>query len=487
MIRLLIIIFIILTGFINAQNEFQSFLNRVNSLSSQTEKNAVIDSFIVYARTKGIPFIESNTANFIYRNNVSSVALAGDMNGWNPANNNLQRLSGTDFFYISKNYELNARLDYKYVINGSTWILDPENPNKVSGGYGPNSELAMPEYIQPWEIVYDSNIQHGTTESFLFYSTLLNRNYQIRVYLPYGYDSQSSNYSVVYFQDGSEYYSLGSVKNVLDNLIYHNYIDELIGVFVTPTNRNIEYAGGDRFNYAQFFATELVNYIDQNYSTIAAPSNRLVIGDSFGGNISALISFNFPDVFGNCGLHSAAFWPNNYEVYNLFVNNNKKEINLFAIWGTYESLYQNMRNFRDIMIQKGYTMDWDEKPEGHSWGLWRATTDDILRFFFPKQSTNTYSKEDFVKSYQLYQNYPNPFNPRTTIKFSIPANTTGVRLITLKIYDILGNEVAALVNEPKAPGNYEVEFVANNLSSGVYFYRLGTEKFISIKKMILMR
>ncbi|HEY6435169.1 MAG TPA: T9SS type A sorting domain-containing protein, partial [Ignavibacteriaceae bacterium] len=84
---------------------------------------------------------------------------------------------------------------------------------------------------------------------------------------------------------------------------------------------------------------------------------------------------------------------------------------------------------------------------------------------------------------ELSQNYPNPFNPTTTISFSIPSST----FTSLKIYDILGNELATLVNEVKPAGNYKVNFNAASLSSGTYFYRLSTEKFTQAKKMILLR
>lgn len=83
----------------------------------------------------------------------------------------------------------------------------------------------------------------------------------------------------------------------------------------------------------------------------------------------------------------------------------------------------------------------------------------------------------------LSQNYPNPFNPTTTIKFSIPE--TG--LVTLKIYDILGKEVAALVNEKKSAGNYSVNFNAGHLASGIYIYRLTSGHFTSSKKLILLK
>jgi 1,4-alpha-glucan branching enzyme len=87
------------------------------------------------------------------------------------------------------------------------------------------------------------------------------------------------------------------------------------------------------------------------------------------------------------------------------------------------------------------------------------------------------------KEYNLEQNYPNPFNPTTKIKYSIK-NTLQV---VLKVYDILGNEVATLVNEVKRPGIYTAEFNGNGLSSGVYFYKLQTEDFVSTKKLLLMK
>jgi hypothetical protein len=85
--------------------------------------------------------------------------------------------------------------------------------------------------------------------------------------------------------------------------------------------------------------------------------------------------------------------------------------------------------------------------------------------------------------YSLLQNYPNPFNPSTTISYSLPKASN----VSLKVYDIIGNEVATLVNEFKAPGNYQIKFDASRLSSGVYFYRIQTEYFTSSKKLILLK
>ncbi|MGD8305465.1 MAG: T9SS type A sorting domain-containing protein [Ignavibacteria bacterium] len=85
--------------------------------------------------------------------------------------------------------------------------------------------------------------------------------------------------------------------------------------------------------------------------------------------------------------------------------------------------------------------------------------------------------------FELFQNYPNPFNPITTIKYQI----SELSFVSLKVYDILSNEIATLVNGEKSAGNYEVEFDAGSISSGVYFYKLRTESFVETKKMVLMK
>ncbi len=86
-------------------------------------------------------------------------------------------------------------------------------------------------------------------------------------------------------------------------------------------------------------------------------------------------------------------------------------------------------------------------------------------------------------SYNLSQNYPNPFNPTTTINYELPVAAN----VTIKIYDVLGEELAVLVNEEKPAGTHSVAFNAANLPSGTYFYRLTTNNFSQTKKMVLLR
>jgi len=87
------------------------------------------------------------------------------------------------------------------------------------------------------------------------------------------------------------------------------------------------------------------------------------------------------------------------------------------------------------------------------------------------------------EKYDLYQNYPNPFNPTTQIKYQIPE----LSFVTIKVYDVLGNEIATLVNEEKPAGEYEVEWNSSDFPSSIYFYQLHTGNFIETKKMILLK
>ena len=143
-----------------------------------------------------------------------------------------------------------------------------------------------------------------------------------------------------------------------------------------------------------------------------------------------------------------------------------------------------------------------------SWDIDMGITNwdnDIGNYLFFNTTNPVYANNEELlpEGFALYQNYPNPFNPSTTIRYSIPSviasGAKQSQLVTLKVYDVLGNEVITLVNEEKSAGEYEVEFnpasSIENPASGIYFYQLkvgdpstGSGKsFIQTKKMILLK
>ena len=109
------------------------------------------------------------------------------------------------------------------------------------------------------------------------------------------------------------------------------------------------------------------------------------------------------------------------------------------------------------------------------WTYWKDTVSQVV--------TGVDDIKQAPLSYDLSQNYPNPFNPSTTIKYSVPRTA----FVSLKVYDVLGREVAALVNEEKSAGNYEAKWNAENFASGIYLYKIQTGSFTQTKKMIYLK
>jgi hypothetical protein len=132
-----------------------------------------------------------------------------------------------------------------------------------------------------------------------------------------------------------------------------------------------------------------------------------------------------------------------------------------------------------------YDVKWDEKENLYSVSYYGWTVEKWrYNGTLPSFTTGVEQMGEAVPTgYALSQNYPNPFNPSTTIDFSLPASG----FVSLKVFDLLGREVATLVNEEKAAGSYRATFEASSLPSGTYFYTLKSGSFSEVKKMTLLK
>ncbi|MBK9097016.1 MAG: M28 family peptidase [bacterium] len=138
----------------------------------------------------------------------------------------------------------------------------------------------------------------------------------------------------------------------------------------------------------------------------------------------------------------------------------------------------DLSSYLDQQIKLRFVLKSDGYVTEDGWYI-----DDIMITAYELVPTSSEQLTDVVSEYSLEQNYPNPFNPTTDIEFQIPeAGQT-----TLKVFDLLGKEVAVLINEQKTSGKYKVAFDASNLPSGVYFYTLQAGNFVSTKKMVLLK
>jgi len=331
------------------------------------ERQAKVDSFLL--ATEFFPVTEDTLAHFIYSGTGQDLAVPGDFNGWEPASAPMINVDGTNFWYRTEPLHQESRLDYKFVYNGSTWILDPRNPYTCLGGFGPNSELRMPDYMPPPEVEYYPDIPHGSIEDTTFASVHLGNSRRIQVYLPPGYDQGDWHYAVVLMHDGSEYLSLANMDNVLDYLISENRIDPVIAVFVPPVNRSPEYSGEDQDAFTQFIIEEIMPWIDGKYRTRTTPSDRATMGSSNGGNISLWIGMNHPEVFGNVGAFSSYVEP---DIQTFFENNTMLDLRIYMNLGLYDHLsviHTSVNDLVPVLDQKGYDYLFATYPEGHSYGL----------------------------------------------------------------------------------------------------------------------
>jgi hypothetical protein len=165
----------------------------------------------------------------------------------------------------------------------------------------------------------------------------------------------------------------------------------------------------------------------------------------------------------------------------------------FSVVGVWGADLRGLGGNSATVFASGF-LDPSANQNGEAFGLFAALANGTvveLPQLFGSEAQNALNKvmnennEEIsaVNNFSLEQNYPNPFNPTTSIKFSVPS----AEFVTLKVYDILGNEVSTLVNEQKAPGNYEVRFDAGNLASGVYIYTLKAGNITQTKKLMLMK
>jgi hypothetical protein len=121
-----------------------------------------------------------------------------------------------------------------------------------------------------------------------------------------------------------------------------------------------------------------------------------------------------------------------------------------------------------------------------------VTKTDTIKFVIKDNSGSSWEKQILIgyempQEFRLEQNYPNPFNPTTTIEFTIPGNVETLQEASLRIYNILGQEVATLINKPLSPGYYKIEWNAGSYASGMYIYRLNGKDVNIVKKMMVLK
>jgi len=338
-----------------------------------------------------IPFIHSDSILFLYRGNATTVEWMGDFNGWGYVKefpNKGRKIANTDIWYLKSKFPADARLDYKILVDGSNWIIDPANALQQWSGVGggsPNSELRMPHWKEDTNTLAQPHVPKGELiRDVLIDSKSLGYQITYSVYLPYNY-KQYGPLAVAYVTDGYEYMhpQLGNMITTLDNLIAGNKISPIIVIFVDnrePVNRAnnrrmAELAMNSK--YLNFFGTELIPAIEAQYPVKPEAKNRAIIGTSMGGLTAAYFAFARPDWFGLAGIQSPAFY-SKPKIYSLCEGNADVQLKISMTTGLINDTSSDSRKMSEILKASSCVYQYREVNEGHSWGNWRRLIDDIL-------------------------------------------------------------------------------------------------------------
>jgi hypothetical protein len=212
-------------------------------------------------------------------------------------------------------------------------------------------------------------------------------------------------------------------------------------------------------------------HLSMGYPVIGISGQYIVVGFQAFMRDTSLHGFNYSDVFWIFSIDGGRNW---------FHPENLTSTQLL------DERYPSISRWNNggAAMAEG-NLVWQEDPEPGSHIADGAPVSRSKQVFSRRRVIWNSADENNQKPYEffLHQNYPNPFNPTTQIGFRI----ADYGLVSLKVYDVLGREVATLVNEVKELGQYEVQFDANNLSSGVYFYRLTSGNVSATQKLVLMK
>jgi enterochelin esterase family protein len=374
------------------------FTDRVQALIAvaiQGDLRQLDAAWDVLRKSGSIPLIEGDSVAFLFRGQATSVEWMGDFNQWGydkTFKSKGSRVGESNLWILKASFPEDARLDYKILINGSNWILDPANAHQQWSGVGggsPNSELRMPRW-RPEELqLVDPQAAKGSLEAdLLLPSQVLGYQVTYSVYLPAGYQS-SAKLPVIYVTDGFEYMhpKMGNMVTVLDNLIARKKIKPIVAVFIDhrePINRSNnkrmeELAMNSK--YLQFFVDELIPLIESTYPVEPHAAARAIMGTSMGGLSSAYFVFAKPDVFSMAGIQSPSFWTRP-QIYSLCEKANGTPIKISMTSGMINDVSESTRKMQTILEGNACTYRYREVNEGHSWGNWRNLIDDILIDFF---------------------------------------------------------------------------------------------------------
>ncbi len=290
----------------------------------------------------------------------------------------------------------------RYLVSAQADPLNPRRCYDAISKYEGMSLLELPGASpQPW-IDERREVSRGILKRYPFKSKVLNDDRFVSVYTPHGYSEKEKPYGLLLVFDEQWYLTRVPTPTILDNLLAEGEIPPLLGVFIgngPGEARSRQLPCNPRF--AEFMATELLPWVQQNYCVTGDPGRVILAGSSYGGLASAYVALEYPELFGNVLSQSGSFWwrlpekpgqilphpsgETNY-IASSFARSPRLPLRFYLDAGSGEidltgkgrSILFNTRYLRDVLLAKGYPVHYREFIGGHDFLNWRGTLADGL-------------------------------------------------------------------------------------------------------------
>jgi enterochelin esterase family protein len=379
---------------------------RAADSASSDEINELVEQFLSTGGNSPAPWVEyDGTVTWFYHDpNAETVAVVGDILGYDPDKTRMTRLPGSDLFALTAQMPLDAWIEYAFVVDHArsgaeratgwaAWLnhckTDPLNPRQIVEVNPARalSVLEMPN-ARPMPELEDA---FGDTITGVAYQLIGNHAgtvwARVWVFLPPNYDAEERRYPTLYLLDGEAYLTSARAPQMMDALILQGETSPAILVFVQRAERN----GGtdDRIDgkFMQFLADELVPWIDARYATSTDPLERVIGGAGYNATLSLYTTLERPHVFGQALAQSPVARSFVKAVPVLLARNATRGFGppqCYIDVGRYESqaVLESVHTLCSALLSGGAAVSYQEFGGGHSFLGWRTTLPDALRFHF---------------------------------------------------------------------------------------------------------
>ncbi len=363
------------------KDDINSLIMQLSRAKNVREVKRLERNILSKIKRKGTPYIDEDTAHFIYQGaDEKDISIVGDWNKWKPDTDSMIRINPrSSMRHFFTRFPIDARLSYRFVINGNDSINDPLNPNILQEVFGANTFLRMPGYRGiPYAGTPKRNVPCGKVIDILAEGNANVAPRIVQIYIPHGMKKHGKAH-YLYVNDGAQAITIGKFVNVLDNLFYHEpNVPKTIVVFVPPIERHTEYMMDKHF--AEWYANSLVKQVERKTRFRSDATLRTVQGASLGGLFAMFLGLEHYKLFRNIAAQSPSFWVEDLAIVNQFAKRRALPLRIYLQTGTINDAEEGARKMLRVLQAKEYDVIYRESSESHNWANWSARYADIIRW-----------------------------------------------------------------------------------------------------------